>query len=150
MNVFPLQRQRPIRISTFSRTSDSSTRAGLHSDHSIPALQLGQVSASSSVILETTARYPRAGGAIGSSQAHPPVFASHGGGERAEASGAVHYDLLPTDDESDLSAELKLVHPVAFSACPSPRGRSSGSASGSASSKEAPALEGSSTTDPPC
>src|SRR3954469_4834642 len=81
MNVFPLQWQRPIRISTFSRTSDSSTRAGLHSDHSIPALQFGQVSAASSVILETTARYPRTGGAIASSQAHPPVLLPTGEGK---------------------------------------------------------------------
>src|SRR3954454_4290165 len=81
MNVFPLQRQRPIRISTFSRTSDSSTRAGLHSDHSIPALQFGQVSAASSVILGKNAPAPGTGGAIASAQAHPPLLLPTGEGK---------------------------------------------------------------------
>jgi hypothetical protein len=51
MYVFPAQRQRPIRISALSRTSDSSTRAMLHSDHSMVELQVVQTSGTSSLML---------------------------------------------------------------------------------------------------
>jgi len=49
MYVFPEHRQRPIRMSAFSRTSDSSTRALLHSDHSMAPLQVGHTSGGSSL-----------------------------------------------------------------------------------------------------
>jgi hypothetical protein len=51
MYVFPEQRQRPIRISALSRTSSSSILALLHSDHAISALQVGQTSDTSSLML---------------------------------------------------------------------------------------------------